>query len=170
MKEQNNLHTIDGLNKMNPKLKILSRKEKEAIIARLQKQFGIKNIKGILIKKGREKIFIYQGSLNEKEIKQLESIIPIERVGIYFGKDVIEEIRLSIEGVHLLQNQITKNIFELNEKQMLEYMHGNELNLKPGKKGFVIMKFKDEFLGCGKASAEKISNFIPKSRRLKIKT
>jgi len=154
---------------MNPPLKILNQNEKKEIITRLQKQFGIKNIEGILIKKGREKIFIYQGSLTKTQIKQLEKTIPIERTGIYFGKDVVDEIRLSIEGVYLLKEQITKNIFELEEKQMLEWMHGSELNLKPGKKGFVVMKFKDEFLGCGKASAEKISNFIPKSRRLKIK-
>lgn len=35
------------------------------------------------------------------------------------------------------------------------------------KKGFVIMKYKDDFLGTGKASENKITNFIPKIRRLK---
>ena len=31
------------------------------------------------------------------------------------------------------------------------------------------MKYKDNFLGTGKASENKISNFIPKNRRLKEK-
>ena len=35
------------------------------------------------------------------------------------------------------------------------------------KHGFLAMKQKDDFLGTGKASAEKIGNFIPKNRRLK---
>jgi len=48
-------------------------------------------------------------------------------------------------------------------------MKGQELNLKSGKKGFVIMKYNDDFLGSGKASEEKIGNFIPKTRRLKEK-
>ena len=49
-------------------------------------------------------------------------------------------------------------------------MKGSELNLKSGMKGFVIIKYKNEFLGTGKASEEKISNFIPKNRRLKEKS
>ena len=44
---------------------------------------------------------------------------------------------------------------------------GQELNIKSGKKDFLVMKYEDNFLGCGKASEEKISNFIPKMRRLK---
>ena len=49
-------------------------------------------------------------------------------------------------------------------------MMGSELNIKSGMKGFVIMKYKDELLGTGKASEEKISNFIPKNRRLREKS
>jgi NOL1/NOP2/fmu family ribosome biogenesis protein len=77
---------------------------------------------------------------------------------------------LSIEGSQLLKNQITKNIFELDEKQAEQWMLGNEINIKTDKRGFFIMKFKEDFLGTGKISAEKISNFVPKSRRLKIKS
>ena len=46
-------------------------------------------------------------------------------------------------------------------------MMGRELLIKTGKRGFLIMKYNDDFLGTGKASEEKIGNFIPKSRRLK---
>jgi len=46
-------------------------------------------------------------------------------------------------------------------------MKGQDLQIKTGKRGFFVMKYKDDFLGCGKASQEKIGNFIPKSRRLK---
>ncbi len=150
-------------------LKIFSEKETQKIKEKLQSQFGIKEIPGILIKKGAERIFLYQGDLAPKEIINLEQEIPIERAGVYFAKEVGEGIRLSIEGTQILADQITKNIFQLTEKQMLKWMHGNELNLKPKQQGFIVIKYKNDFLGTGKASAEKISNFIPKNRRLKEK-
>jgi len=39
-------------------------------------------------------------------------------------------------------------------------------------KGFVVIKNQktEDLLGCGKASENKITNFIPKSRRLKART
>ncbi len=148
-------------------LKIFSQKEKQSIVEKLKKQFGIEKVNGIFVQRGTERLFLFQGELTQRQIQTLERTIPIERVGIYFGKIIHDEIRLSIEGVHLLKNQITKNIFELDEKQAELWMKGNELEIQTGKKGFIIMKFKDNFLGCGKASKLKIGNFIPKSRRLK---
>ena len=46
-------------------------------------------------------------------------------------------------------------------------MKGQQLDIKTGKRGMIIMKYKENFLGTGKASEEKIGNFIPKSRRVK---
>lgn len=149
--------------------KILSQKEKREIENKLNQQFGIEKIKGILVRKGQEKIFLFQGEFNEKELDKLEKNVIIERIGIYLLKIEREEIRLSIEGTQLLKGQITKNIFELNEEQVEKWMMGQELHIQTGKKGFLIMKHKNDFLGTGKASENKIGNFIPKSRRLKSK-
>ncbi len=152
-------------------IKILNTREKAEIENKLKTQFGIKSIPGILLKRGAERIFLYQGNFTEKEIKKLDYLkINVERVGVYFCKFQNNEIRLSIEGVQILQDQITKNIFELNKEQSEIWMKGNELNIKTGIKGFAIMKYKNDFLGCGKASEEKITNFIPKNRRLKEKS
>jgi NOL1/NOP2/fmu family ribosome biogenesis protein len=150
-------------------LKIFSKKETQEIEKKLQEQFGIENIPGILIKRGEERIFLFQGSFNEEEIKKLEKEIPIERIGVYFAKEQNDQIRLSIEGVNLLKEQIKKNIFELDDEQAERWMLGQELPIKTGKRDFLIMKKKEYFLGCGKASEEKIGNFIPKNRRLKYK-
>jgi len=155
---------------MNP-LKILSEKQKKEIEFRLNEQFGISDIPGKIVMRGGERLFLYSGSLDEKEIRELESTVFIERVGIYFAKiEENGEMRLSIEGTQILGEQIRKNIFILNEEQLEKWMTGSELNIKSGMKGFVIIKYKDEFLGTGKASEEKISNFIPKNRRLKKKS
>lgn len=153
----------------NP-IKILNTNEKKEIQNKLKEQFGINKISGILLKRGQERIFLYQGDLSPKEISKLDlARINLERVGVYFCKFQNNEIRLSIEGTQILKNQITKNIFELNKEQLEIWMKGNELNISTGKKGFLIIKYKEDFLGCGKASTEKITNFIPKNRRLKEK-
>jgi NOL1/NOP2/fmu family ribosome biogenesis protein len=100
----------------------------------------------------------------------LENNVPIERIGIYFAKPFFESIRLSIEGVQILKDQITRNIIELNNEDATTWMYGSEVQIETGKKCLVIIKHKDYFLGCGKASEKKISNFIPKSRRLRDKS
>jgi len=151
------------------KIKILNQKEKQKIINKLNLQFGIKEISGLLLQKDLERIFLFQGEFDKKQIKNLEYIIPIEKIGIYFAKEIRNEIILSFEGTQILKSQITKNIFELNKEQMQDWMQGKELNVKTGKKGFLIMKYKNDFLGCGKASELKIGNLISKTRRLKSK-
>ena len=148
---------------------------KKEIVKKLSEQFGIEDIGGKIVKRNEERLFLFSGSMDEKEIKKLGTIAPIERVGVYFAKifqdkDKKEKIRLSIEGSQILKKQITKNVFELSEEQAEQWMKGHELQIKAGKKDFVIMKYKNYILGCGKASEEKITNFIPKNRRLKEKS
>lgn len=152
-------------------LKFLNKKEKEELLKKLNEQFGIKEIPWKIAHLGKERIILFSGNISEEEIFMIDDIARIEGVGIYFAKidEKTNDIRLSIEGSQLLKEQITKNIFELTEEQAEQWMMGQELNLSTGKKGFLIMKFKDDFLGTGKASENKIGNFVPKSRRLKYK-
>jgi len=148
-------------------LKILNQQEQKEIEKKLSEQFGVKNVPGIIAMKGKERLFLFSGSLNKKNIKALEKIVVIERLGIYFAKLVEDSVKLSIEGTQILKDQIKKNIFELPENQVEEWMKGQDLQIKTGKRGFFVIKYQDDFLGCGKASKEKIGNFIPKNRRLK---
>ena len=150
---------------------ILSNNETNEILSKLNVQFGIKEIPGKLIKIGKERIFLFQGDFSDEQIKNLEKITFIEKMGIYIGAIFLptDEIRLSIEGTQIFKNQITKNIFEINDEQLENWMQGEELNLKTGLKGMIAIKYKNNFLGCGKASEIKIGNFIPKSRRLRSK-
>jgi NOL1/NOP2/fmu family ribosome biogenesis protein len=152
-------------------LKFLNKQEKEKLISQLNEQFGIEKLPWEVAKFGKERIILFSGEISEKELFKLDAYARIEGVGIYFAKidEKTKDIRLSIEGANLLKNQITKNIFEMNEEQAGQWMLGQELNITTGKKGFYIMKFKDDVLGTGKISENKISNFVPKSRRLKYK-
>ncbi len=150
-------------------IKILSKKEKQEIERKLNKQFGIKEIPGMLIKLGQDRIFFYSGNLKENEIRVIESEVPIERIGVYFARIMNDFPKLSLEATQILKEQINKNIFQLDETQLKDWMSGRDLNISTKEKGFLVMKYKDEVLGCGKSSENKISNFIPKMRRLKNK-
>ena len=149
--------------------KTLNEREKKEIVEKLKAQFGINEVPGKIVMRGKERLFLYSGNLDEEEMEKLESLVFIERAGIYFAKieEPNEDIRLSIEGTQILKEQINKNIFEIPENLVDDWMKGRELNVQSGMKGFVVMKFGNEFLGCGKASENKIGNFIPKNRRLK---
>ncbi|MEK6898122.1 MAG: hypothetical protein AABX28_02065 [Nanoarchaeota archaeon] len=155
-------------------IKILNKTEKQKIIEKLDYQFGIKEIPGLIVSMGKERLFLFSGNFDENQIKKLESVTSIERMGIYFAKFMTdnngEKIKLSIEGTQILQKQIDKNLFEISEEQTEEWMKGHELQIKTGMKGFIVIKHDEDFLGSGKASEEKITNFIPKSRRLKEKS
>lgn len=147
-------------------LKILRVKEKKEIERKLNIQFGIEKIPGLIVKRGEERLFLLS-NIKPRKVQEIEKAAFIERAGIYFAKIVRDKIRLSIEGTHALKDQISKNIYELNDEQTQEWMMGRELPIKTGKRDFLIIKNKNDFFGCGKASEEKIGNFIPKSRRLK---
>jgi|TARA_Y100000310_G_scaffold336744_1_gene422148 NOL1/NOP2/fmu family ribosome biogenesis protein len=153
---------------MSP-LRILNSSEKNEVGKKLNRQFGINSIPQTIVKHGKDKMFLFSGSLENKKIKLLEKAVYIERMGVYFGKvdERTKDIRLSIEGSQIFKSCINKNLFEINDEQTQEWMKGNELRIKTGKRGFLVLKNKEDFLGTGKASEEKIGNFIPKSRRLK---
>jgi len=153
-------------------LKILNQKEKHKIQGKLNEQFGINEIPGELFMMGKEKIFLFSGSFTKLQIKNIDYFTNIERIGAYFAKidERTKDIRLSIEGSQIIGDQVKKNVFNIPDELVENWMKGQELNIKTNMKGFVIMKHNDDFLGSGKASEEKIGNFIPKNRRLKEKS
>jgi NOL1/NOP2/fmu family ribosome biogenesis protein len=150
-------------------IKFLNKQEKEKLIKQLNEQFGIREVDGQLAKFGKERIVLFSGDAIEKEIIMIDELARIEGVGLYIAKEQPDGIRLSIEGSQLIGKQATKNVFEMNEKQAEQWMLGQEILTPLRERGFTIMKFKDDFLGTGKASEGRITNFVPKARRLKFK-
>ena len=148
-------------------LKFFNESEKEKILRQLKQQFVIKEIPWRLARIGKERLLLFSGDISDREVLNLDRVAHIEGIGLYFAKEQADGIRLSIEGSQLLKSQITKNIFELNEKQAEQWMLGQELNIKTDKKGFFVIKFNEDFLGTGKISENRITNFVPKQRRLK---
>ena len=162
------------------KITILDKSKKKKFIAGVE-QLGVKKIRELLVRSGKERIRAYSGNLSNEEIMALWSILPIEGVGLYVGKDMVNrsgvrEVRLSIDGLHTWQDQISGNILKLTPEQEIEWFKGKGIELDDGQiglglKGFVAVQSSedDDLIGTGKVSADgkNVVGFLPKERRSK---
>ena len=147
-------------------MKIIRSTPKKKILQQLNEQFGITTLPYLLLRFGREKIRAYSGNLSVEELNKLDAELRIENMGLYFAKEQIDGIRLTFDGIQLFKPQITKNILTLDDKQAEEWLKGQDLDIQSDNT-FKILKHKDEFIGCGKSTGERITNFVPKERRIK---
>ncbi len=91
----------------------------------------------------------------------------VVRKGLYFGFVEKDGLRLSIEGTQLVGPKAKKNIIELNDVEAEEWLRGYALE-KKAQKGYVLLRYKNHFLGCGKSNGERIWNNVPKERRIRM--
>lgn len=147
-------------------MQILRASEKKKILKQLNVQFGVTKLPYLLLKFGKEKIRAYSGSLSSEELNVLDKNLRIENTGLYLAKQHPEGLRLSLDSLFLFRDQITKNILELNDKEAEKWFKGEDLLLKEDKT-FKVLKNNEDLIGCGKSTGEKITNFVPKERRVK---
>jgi NOL1/NOP2/fmu family ribosome biogenesis protein len=146
-------------------MEIIYGAEKKNILKQLNEQYGITSLPYLLIKFGAEKIRAYSGDFSTEELRFLAKNIIIENIGLYI-LNVKEGARLTFDGVSLFKGQISKNILEIDDNQAKEWLKGNDLVVNLDR-GFFVIRYKDEFIGCGKSTGEKITNFVPKERRIR---
>lgn len=165
------------------KIQIMDRAKKKKFVAGLG-DLGMKKIPELLVKSGKERIRAYSGDLSTEQIMEIWRLLPIEGVGLYVGKDMINrngvhEIRLSLDGMHLWKEQLTGRIFQLTKEQEEFWFKGAEIELTEeqiGKisDGFVSVKSfsGDDFVGVGKIGNKGLGlfSFLPKERRRKSQT
>mgnify|MGYP001590632515 FL=1 len=147
-------------------LKFLNKKEIEKILNKIKEQFGIKKLDfdyGILQNK-QGKIFLISKDVNKIDLSKLR----INELGLYVAR-LDKGLRLTIEGSQLFGKNATKNVYEVNGEEANSWLQGNEIDCSKEFNGFVIVKYKDNYLGSGKCKNNKILNFIPKERRIKIR-
>tara|TARA_Y100000310_G_scaffold137432_1_gene136288 strand:+ start:7790 stop:8278 length:489 start_codon:yes stop_codon:yes gene_type:complete len=158
------------------KITILDKAKKKKFVSQID-YLGIKKISQMLIKTGNERMRVFSGSLSNEELMAIWRLFPIEGVGLYFGKDMMDkktgrrEIRLSLDALHLFKGQISGNIIELDSEQEKQWFKGKNLEGDFGGTGFVAVKSKDsgDFIGTGKVSGDgkTLLSFLPKERRRK---
>ncbi len=137
---------------------------KELIARFLERQFGIRKDEFLSLnlefeRRGKNRVYAF---------KLCPISVPIHHHGLYFGTLEKEGFRLSIEGCFLVGRFARKNVFEVNDEEARIWMCGNDLECKL--RGYVIVKWRNFFLGCGKANGKILRNFVPKNRRLALKS
>ena len=158
------------------RIDVLSRAKKKKFIEGLS-SLGIRKISQMLVRSGKEKIRAFSGDLDKSEIMDIWHLFPIEGVGLYVGKDMVNrngvrEVRLSLDGMHLWREQLTNRIVELDEDQEKDWFLGRDVELKVDQKmdmGFVSVRAGVDFVGVGKVNADgdTLFGFLPKERRRK---
>ena len=147
-------------------MEIVHSSEKKQLLTQLKEQFGIEKIPTGLLRFGKEKIRMYSGGLTGEELKILDNNLRIENMGLYLIKKGEDGLRLNLDALPLLKNEIKKNILEINDDQAKSWFKGEDLDIKSDS-AYKILKNNKEFIGCGKSTGEKITNYLPKERRIK---
>jgi NOL1/NOP2/fmu family ribosome biogenesis protein len=133
---------------------------KEIIANFLERQFGI----------SKEEFFSLNLEFEERGKRRVYAFkpcnldIPTYHYGIYFGTLDDNGFRLSIEGCFLVGKFARMNVLVVDDEKAIAWMSGKDIecNLK----GYVIVKWREFFLGCGKANGRILRNFVPKNRRV----
>jgi len=150
--------------------KFIYKAQKKKILEKLS-YYGITKLPHLLIPSGKEKIRGYSGDLSMDEISNLGNIANMENIGLYLFHEYETEIRLSTDAIHILKDQITKNILVLNKDQKQMWFKGQDIPIpdewKNQENGFRVLKFEDDFIGCGKLVDDRLINYMPKERRIK---
>jgi len=103
--------------------------------------------------------------ITTKEINKLN--LKLNSIGIYFAKrhPRLNLITLSIEGSQLL-GKFSRNILELNKKQIEEWIKANNIEIKKPDNIYTV-SYKNNFFGTGIINNNILKNFIGKDRKLK---
>ncbi len=148
------------------KWKVLNSRETKALLSMAGQQWGSELALGSGFLEGRDgDIFLISRGIEQLDIENLH----VDSLGLYFGQLRNDELRLSIEGSQLVGKTATRNVLEINDEQLKQWLGGNSLELQPeGCSGYVIVKHNSDFLGCGKCKGSLILNFVPKARRITV--
>ena len=145
-------------------LKILNSKEKKAILKQLEEQYGKFETDLVFLMNTKNNIYLSNKDFANIDLEKLR----INSMGMYFGEQMRDYVRLSIEGSQLVGKTAKKNVVEVTEEEAKRLMNGQDLEKECDVFGFVIVKCKNDFLGSGMYKEGKILNFVPKSRRIAI--
>ena len=110
-------------------IKFLKSSEKKKLLTELEEQFGITKLPYLLVETGKQKIRGFSGTMIKEEIIELGKIANVEIVGLYLVKRE-KELRLSLDATQILANKINKNILEINNKQVEEWLGGKNLDIQ----------------------------------------
>lgn len=148
---------------------ILNSGEKKRFIEELKERFGIEELNYMLIEAGKEKIRGFSGSLSREEILELNDMVRVELVGLYLARKEPFGVRLSVDALHLLKEQIVKNVIDINEGEFELWIRGHNLEVN-FEEGVYAVRFGGDFVGSGYLKNGKLYNYIPRERQVRSRS
>jgi NOL1/NOP2/fmu family ribosome biogenesis protein len=156
------------------KLEVLNTREKKKIIDCLKEQYGFSGtIEGSLLTNKDQKIFLITPDIAQISRDQ-DKELRVDAAGLYIGRIEINGIRLSMEGSQLIGPHSKKHVLEIDEEHLEHWVKGEDFTLseKEQKKtgnedGFFIIKFGNDYMGCGQIKNNNLRSLVSKERRLK---
>jgi hypothetical protein len=137
----------------------LNSKEKKQLLKILNERFGIE-----------EDIFkdhqLY--STTKERIYLGPSYIPNELKIVSAGMLIFRENKPTTNFFQLFGKYIKKNIVEINKEQALDFIEGKDIEYEGLNQDYILVKYRDYYLGCGLLKENKIKNLVPKVKRLEI--
>jgi NOL1/NOP2/fmu family ribosome biogenesis protein len=158
------------------KLVVLNTREKRKILDALSELYGFSGkIEGAFFVSTKQKIFLLSPDIAMLD-KSQERALRIDKAGLYIGR--VEEsggIRLSIEGSQIIGPYSSKHLLEISEEHLEPWVKGEDFGLSEQEKeqvgeehGFFIIKFQNDYLGCGQVKNNNVRSLVSKDRRLKV--
>jgi NOL1/NOP2/fmu family ribosome biogenesis protein len=146
-------------------LSFLNSHEIREIDEALMRQFGTELPKGYayVLRKDGDLFMV------NRDVERIDlSKITINSLGLYIGEYRGDEFRLGIEGSQILGALAKKNVVSIDKEQLAKWFAGEEIESSENASGYVILKSGSDFVGCGRLIEGKITNFVPKTRRVRI--
>ncbi|MFA6022848.1 MAG: hypothetical protein WC781_02050 [Candidatus Pacearchaeota archaeon] len=151
------------------KVELFDRTKKQKIIDLLDENYGITKLPYLLIKTGKEKIRCFSGNLSWDELNNFGKIVHVELIGIRLCSVIDESIRINfdVENLPIIKEQMTKNIVEIDDEQIVEWLNGKSLEISSDLKAqFVLIRNKEDFFGVASNRKTFLQNYVPKERRI----
>lgn len=157
------------------KLNVLNTREKKKVVDDLKEQYEFSGaIEGALMMNKEKKIFLITPDI-AKISRDQDKELRVDAAGLYIGKIEVNGIRLSMEGSQLIGPYSKKHFLEIDEEHLEHWVKGEdfELSEKEQKKtgneeGFFIIKFGNDYMGCGQIKNNNLRSLVSKERRLKV--
>ena len=131
----------------------------------MKNYYGTSEIKldYVFMKNKDDKVYLLSKDFSKIDTENIR----INSIGMYFAKLYPNGIRLSIEGSQLIGPLAKKNILEVNNDEVKNWVKGYDILTDERFNGYVIIKNNNDYFGSGFYREGKIENMIPKDRRIK---
>lgn len=144
-------------------MRFLNSRERKVFLKQLSEQYGYeKDTDYLICELGKNKYYFVSPDVASLDI---DAIRP-QHLGLYVANTMKAEIRLTLDGAHLLAPACSHERITLTAEQTEEWMRGEDVQMSQQETPFRIVEYEKTILGCGKIKDGYLLNYVPKGRRI----